>query len=111
MASPCIPWHSLPPNSCSRGRVIKFANAFIYIDGVFRYGDLWVRDGRVIDPASRFWEAVTFGEHSCDVAVDCEDNILSPGFIDIQFNGESMRPMWLSPHPALCIKARESAFF
>lgn len=84
---PRVPWHALPDDACSRGRVIKFTNARVYHEGRFVREDLWVRDGRVIDPASRFWEAADFREYSCDLVVDCEDNVLSPGFIDLQFNG------------------------
>jgi hypothetical protein len=68
--------------------VIKFTNARVFLKGKFRREDLWVRDGRVIDPASRFWEAATFSEYACDLIVDCEGHILCPGFIDLQCNGE-----------------------
>lgn len=82
-----LPWHRLPPRVSSRGKVIKFTNCRVYSDGAFKSEDLWVRDGRVIDPACRFWEAATFSEFACDVIVDCEGHILSPGFMDLQFNG------------------------
>jgi hypothetical protein len=77
----------LPPDTSSRGRVIKFTNCRVFLDGTFKSEDLWVRDGRVIDPRSRFYEAATFREYACDVIVDCEDNILCPGFLDLQING------------------------
>ena len=89
-----VPWHSLPAASCSRNRVIKFTNCSVYLDGAFRRSDLWVRDGRVIDPAKRFWEAANFAENSCDLVVDCEGHILSPGFVDIQFNGEEEKVLF-----------------
>ena len=81
------PWHSLPKDTNSHNRVIKFTNARVFLKGKFRREDLWVRDGRVIDPASRFWEAATFSEYACDLIVDCEGHILCPGFIDLQCNG------------------------
>ena len=82
-----LPWHRLPPSLSSRGKVLQFTNCRVYSDGVFKSEDLWVRDGRVIDPARRFWEAATFSEFACDVIVDCEGLILCPGFLDLQFNG------------------------
>ena len=91
MSSPSAPtrlfWHELPLDFSSRGRVIKFTNCRVYLDGKFKGEDLWVRDGRVIDPRSRFYEAATFREFACDVIVDCEDHILCPGFLDLQLNG------------------------
>lgn len=88
ISPPRTPWHSLPKDTNSHNRVIKFTNARVFLKGKFRREDLWVRDGRVIDPASRFWEAATFSEYACDLIVDCEGHILCPGFIDIQCNGE-----------------------
>jgi len=67
--------------------VVKFANARVFLRGKLRREDLWVRDGRVIDPASRFWEAATFSEFACDLIVDCKNAILCPGLIDVQING------------------------
>jgi N-acetylglucosamine-6-phosphate deacetylase len=52
-----------------------------------RHEDLWVRDGRVIDPRPRFWEAQSRNEFSAELIVDCGGAILSPGFLDIQING------------------------
>ncbi len=80
-------WYDLPPGTSSRGRVLKFTNCRVFLDGAFKSEDLWVRDGRVIDPRSRFYEATTFREYAYDVVVDCEDNILCPGFLDLQING------------------------
>ena len=80
-------WHDLPPGTSSRGRVIKFTNCRVFLDGAFKTEDLWVRDGRVIDPRSRFYEATTFREYAYDMVVDCENNILCPGFLDLQING------------------------
>jgi N-acetylglucosamine-6-phosphate deacetylase len=67
--------------------VVKFTNARVFLRGKLRKEDLWVRDGRVIDPASRFWEAASFSEFACDLIVDCNNAILAPGLIDVQING------------------------
>jgi imidazolonepropionase-like amidohydrolase len=81
-------WHSLPPGITSQNRVIKFTNARLYKGNTFKNEDLWVRDGRVIDAAERFWDAASFSEFACDIMIDCEGHVLCPGFIDIQCNGE-----------------------
>ena len=83
-----VKWHELPLHTSSQGKVIKFTNCRVLTGAAFATEDLWVRDGRVIDPASRFWEAAAGGQSfACDLTVDCEGHILSPGFIDLQFNG------------------------
>ncbi len=68
--------------------MIKFSNCRLLIaGGSLVEQDLWVQNGRVIDPAHRFWEAKSSLEYACDIVVDCMGCILSPGFIDLQFNG------------------------
>lgn len=47
-------------------------------------GILKVRDGKIIDGAAVFYDE----KREADIQVDCEGYILSPGFIDIQINGE-----------------------
>ncbi|KAK6043411.1 hypothetical protein COOONC_19084, partial [Cooperia oncophora] len=42
-----------------------------------------VRDGKIIDAANIFYDE----RRKADIQVDCEGQILSPGFIDIQING------------------------
>jgi N-acetylglucosamine-6-phosphate deacetylase len=66
---------------------LKFTNCRVYTPRGLLPDDLWVRHGRVIDPATRFWEAASLSEYACDVIVDCGGCILAPGFIDVQING------------------------
>jgi len=45
--------------------------------------DLWVRDGKILDP-----EKVFFDERICaDVVIDCCGLLVVAGFIDVQING------------------------
>lgn len=69
--------------------VVKFTNALLYRGPAqpLTRGDLWFQHGRIIDPASRFWEAASASRFACDVEVDLGGLIVSPGFLDIQFNG------------------------
>ncbi len=48
-------------------------------------GDVWVREGKIIDPRELFYEE----KRVPDRVIDCEDLIVAPGFIDIQINGWS----------------------
>lgn len=89
-----ILWSQLPLYTGGQGCVIKFTNCRIYMHHpsqhhkqLVKKEDLWIRDGKIIDPAVRFWEAATVSEFACDLIVDCQNHILSPGMIDIQFNG------------------------
>ena len=46
--------------------------------------DVWVREGKVIDPQRLFYVE----KLAADRVVDCHGLIVAPGFIDIQINGE-----------------------
>merc|ERR1712086_923182 len=70
------------------GQVTKFRNCKLLRGGEIVQDDLWVKHGKIIDPESRFWEAVLGDElEAADVVVDCKGMLLSPGFIDVQLNG------------------------
>ncbi|XP_005747789.1 N-acetylglucosamine-6-phosphate deacetylase [Pundamilia nyererei] len=45
--------------------------------------DLWVREGRILDPEKLFFDEQGYA----DKHVDCEGSIIAPGFIDVQING------------------------
>lgn len=46
--------------------------------------DLWVRNGKIVNP-----ECVFFDEKiGADVKIDCGGVIIAPGFIDLQINGK-----------------------
>lgn len=46
--------------------------------------DLWVREGRILDPEKLFFDEQGYA----DKHVDCEGSIIAPGFIDAQINGK-----------------------
>ncbi|EPB71075.1 hypothetical protein ANCCEY_09824 [Ancylostoma ceylanicum] len=66
------------------GKLIQFVNAKVLRDGKITWDHLWVRDGKIIDGAAVFYDE----KREADIQIDCEGHILSPGFIDIQINGE-----------------------
>ena len=47
-------------------------------------GDVWVRDGKVIDHLKLFYEEKV----SPSKVIDCSGFIVAPGFIDVQINGK-----------------------
>lgn len=49
----------------------------------YPHQDLYVRDGRILDPQRLFYEE----RRAADVLIDCGGLILAPGFIDLQLNG------------------------
>ncbi|RXN35474.1 N-acetylglucosamine-6-phosphate deacetylase [Labeo rohita] len=51
--------------------------------GEVRKEDLWVRDGKILNPEKLFFDEEGFADHK----VDCGSKIIAPGFIDVQING------------------------
>jgi N-acetylglucosamine-6-phosphate deacetylase len=50
-------------------------------------GDVWVRNGKVMDHMKLFYEERV----SPSREIDCTGLIVAPGFIDIQINGKCIR--------------------
>ncbi len=48
-----VPLEKLPLNAGGQGCVVKFTNCRVFLHGKLTREDLWVRDGRIIDPVSR----------------------------------------------------------
>ncbi|XP_013886822.1 N-acetylglucosamine-6-phosphate deacetylase [Austrofundulus limnaeus] len=74
----------MPSNkSVSDAPITQFTNCRILRDHTLNREDLWVREGKILDPEKLF-----FDEHGfADERVDCEGSIIAPGFIDVQING------------------------
>ncbi|RMX46505.1 hypothetical protein pdam_00023277 [Pocillopora damicornis] len=64
-------------------KLYQFKNCRLLRDSKLIEEDLWVRDGKIIDPRDVFWG----GKVLADVQIDCNSLIISPGFIDLQING------------------------
>ena len=65
-------------------KLYQFKNCRLLRDSKLIEEDLWVRDGKIIDPRDVFWG----GKVLADVQIDCNRLIISPGFIDLQINGQ-----------------------
>lgn len=65
-------------------RILKqFYNCRILRDHAILIEDLWVRDGRIVDPEKIFYDE----KIKPDVRIDCNGALISPGYIDLQING------------------------
>ena len=70
--------------SSARTRVLRFTNCRVLREGELRQEDLWVQGGVIVSAQKLFWAR---RETAADATIDCEGNILAPGFIDLQLNG------------------------
>lgn len=74
----------MPSNkSVSDAPITQFINCRILREHRLQREDLWVRDGRILDPEKLFFDEQGYA----DRRVDCGGSILAPGFIDVQING------------------------
>ena len=79
-----------------RSQITRFKNCDVLRSGELVKGaDVWVREGKVIDPQRLFYEE----KRRPDQTIDCQGFIVAPGFIDLQINGEG------SPLHYMCIYA------
>ena len=65
------------------GRIYQFYNCQILRDGRIQKEDLWVRNGKILNPQVVFFEE----KGKADETIDCNNLIISPGFIEVQING------------------------
>lgn len=61
----------------------QFYNCQILRDHKILIEDLWVRDGKILDPEKIFYDE----KIKPDVRIDCNGALISPGYIDLQING------------------------
>ncbi|CAK9303897.1 unnamed protein product [Gordionus sp. m RMFG-2023] len=61
----------------------QFTDCFILRDHKIFKEDIWVRRGKIIDPKPVFFDE----KRIADEVYFCNNNIISPGFIDVQING------------------------
>ncbi|XP_050342232.1 N-acetylglucosamine-6-phosphate deacetylase [Nymphalis io] len=61
----------------------RFHECFILRNSKIIKEDLWIRDGKIVNPEHVFYVE----QVEADVTVNCENSLIVPGFIDIQNNG------------------------
>lgn len=65
------------------GPIKQFTDCRILRDHKIIKEDLWVRDGKILNPEKIFFDE----RKNADVKISCKGAIIAPGFIDIQING------------------------
>jgi N-acetylglucosamine-6-phosphate deacetylase len=61
----------------------RFRNCTLIRDHALIIDDLWIRDGKIINPQEIF-----FAEKiQADIEYDCQGVLIAPGYIDLQING------------------------
>ncbi|XP_060696611.1 N-acetylglucosamine-6-phosphate deacetylase [Hemiscyllium ocellatum] len=74
----------MPSNkSVSDAPITQFLNCHILKDHTLQREDLWVREGKILNPEKLFFDEKGYA----DVQIDCKGSIIAPGFIDTQING------------------------
>ena len=63
--------------------LIRLFNCRLIRDHDLVWDQLWIRNGVIIDPCPVFFDE----KEQPDINIDCEGNIVAPGFIDLQING------------------------
>lgn len=64
----------------------KFINCRLLRDHQLVDDQLWVKDGKIIDPHEAFYVKKLLPAR----VIDCKGAILSPGLIDLQINGKQV---------------------
>ncbi|CAI5792228.1 N-acetylglucosamine-6-phosphate deacetylase [Podarcis lilfordi] len=72
-----------PDKATSDAPVFQFTNCWILKNHELQREDLWVREGKILNPEKLFFDE----KKPADVQLDCKGSILAPGFIDVQING------------------------
>uniref|UniRef100_A0AAR5Q201 N-acetylglucosamine-6-phosphate deacetylase n=1 Tax=Dendroctonus ponderosae TaxID=77166 RepID=A0AAR5Q201_DENPD len=67
----------------TNGKLYQFINCNILSDHKIIQEDIWVRNGKIVDPEKIFFDE----KISADVKIDCANKLIVPGFIEIQING------------------------
>lgn len=67
----------------SKSILKQFYNCTVLREGKIIIEDLWVRDGKIINPEKIFYDEKVLP----DCRIDCQGALIAPGYIDLQING------------------------
>ena len=65
-------------------KIIRFTNCQILRNHKIIGEDLWVRNGKIVDPEPIYY----LEKRLSDISIDCKNLLIVPGYIDLQINGE-----------------------
>lgn len=65
-------------------KLYQFVNCKILRNHRIITEDIWVRDGKIVNPEKIFYDE----KISADVKIDCNGHLVAPGFIELQINGK-----------------------
>ena len=63
--------------------VTQFTDCLILKDHKLIKEDLWISNGKIIDPGPLFYQ----NRKNANKKIKCNGKIIAPGFIDVQING------------------------
>ncbi|CAF5173727.1 unnamed protein product [Rotaria magnacalcarata] len=61
----------------------RFRNCKLLRNHALIIDDLWIRNGRIVDPEKIFFDEKILA----DIEYDCQGILIAPGYIDLQING------------------------
>ncbi|XP_054730611.1 N-acetylglucosamine-6-phosphate deacetylase [Anastrepha obliqua] len=67
----------------TQGELLQFVNCRVVRNHRLIQEDLWVRDGKIINPEPVFFDE----KQQAHRRIDCENSIIAPGYIELQING------------------------
>nr|CAD7204097.1 unnamed protein product [Timema douglasi] len=67
----------------TKDTLLKFKNCRLLRDDKIIDDDIWVRDGKIVNPEKVFYDEKCYA----DKEIDCKGALISPGFIELQING------------------------
>ena len=70
-----------------RDKVTRMINVRVLRNHELVDDDVWMCNGKIINPESRFWDSQASSSFDPDEVIDGRGLIVAPGFIDIQING------------------------
>lgn len=68
----------------NKSKITQFKNCYILRNHNIILEDLWIREGKIINPESIFFDEKKIAHE----IIDCNNALISPGFIDLQINGK-----------------------
>ncbi|XP_060580007.1 N-acetylglucosamine-6-phosphate deacetylase-like [Ruditapes philippinarum] len=71
------------PSKVRDGCIYQYKNCKILWNHSLVEEDLWVREGKILNPEKLFFDEQAYA----DVQIDCKGCIIAPGYIDVQING------------------------